>query len=218
MKPALLILAALAAAPQEKLETSRHPWLKFGIGTRVAYTITSEMGALRQEGRLTHVLKEVKDDRYTVEVKVAQLGIEQTLEEKDGLPVRIGQEKLTVGGKELSCTVWESKGTRGPHAASGKYWLAEGIAAPVKIVSKVEGQEENEMTAAALEDKVTAAGKDYLCVRLEGKSKGPLGEAETTVWVSDQVPGGLVRMVGKGKVQGAVATTTVEIVGTAEKK
>jgi hypothetical protein len=218
MKAAVLLLVALVALPQEKLESSRHPWLKFKVGTSVAYTITSEMGALRQEGRLTHVLKEAKDGAYTVEVKVAQLGIEQTLEEKDSLPVKVGQEKLTVAGKELACTVWESKGTRGPHAASSKVWLAEGIATPVKIIAKVEGQEENEMTAAAFEEKVTAAGKEYACARLEGKSKGPLGEAQATVWVSDQVPGGLVKMVGKGKVQGALATTTLELAGVSEKK
>ncbi len=214
----LALLALLALLPQEKLDPSRHPWLKFKVGTSVAYTLTSEVGALKQEGRLTHVLKEVRETDYTVEVKVAQLGLEQTLEGKDGVPVKVGEEKLAVAGKDLSCTVWESKGTRGPHATTGKYWMAEGIPIAVKIVTKVEGQEDNEMTAVAFGEKVTAAGREYACVKLEGKSKGPLGEAQTTLWASDQVPGGLVRMIGKGKVQGNAATTTVELAGVSEKK
>lgn len=219
MKLVALALAALALpAPQEKLDKARHPWMKFAPGTSVAYTLTSEVGALKQEGRLTHRLKEVTEAGYTVEVKVAQLGIEEALEEKDGVPVKVGQEKLTVAGRELSCTVWESKGNRGPHASSGRYWLAEGVPTAVKIVSKVEGQEDNEMTATSLEEKVTAAGREYACVRLEGKSKGPLGETAATVWISDQVPGGLVKLVTKGKVQRNAAVTTIELAGLSVKK
>src|SRR5262245_1078707 len=200
MKFALLALAAVAL-PQEKLENAFHPWLKFKPGTSVAYTLTSEVGALKQEGRLTQTLKEAAETGFTLEVKVAQLGLEQAIEEKSGVPVKVGQERLVIGGKVLDCTVWESKGTRGPLPTTGKIWLAEGIAVPVRMVSKVEGQEDNEMTAAALEEKVTAAGREYACVRLEGTSKGPLGEAQTTLWASGQVPGGLVKMIGKGKVQ-----------------
>jgi len=219
MKLVALAFAALAlATPQEKLDKARHPWMRFAPGMSVAYTLTSEVGALKQEGRLTHRLKEVTEAGYAVEVKVAQLGIEEALEEKDGIPVKVGQEKLTVAGKELSCTVWESKGSRGPHASSGRTWLAEGVPMAVKIVSKVEGQEDNEVTATSLEEKVTAAGREYACVRLEGKSKGALGEATTLVWTSDQVPGGLVKLVMKGKIQGNAAITTIELAGMSVKK
>ncbi len=220
MKLGSTLLAALAigAAPQERLETSRHPWMKHAPGTTVAYTFTSEVGALKQEGRITHVLKSTGDEGYTVEVKIAQLGTEQTLEEKDAVPVRAGREKLTLAGRELDCTVWESKGSRGPAAATGKFWLAEGIAMPVRVVSRVEGQEEYDLSATSLEEKLSAAGKEYACVKLEGKTKGPLGEAETELWVSDRVPGGAVKMVARAKVQGNAATTILELAGVSEKK
>jgi hypothetical protein len=213
-----ILLLLLLALPQEKLDVSRHPWMRHAAGASVSYTLTQELGALKQEGRLTHKLKEVTAAGYTVGIQVSQLAGEQTLEEKDSVPVKVGEEKLTVAGKELACAVWESKGSRGPAASAGKYWLAPGVPVAVRIVASVEGQEELELAAVAFDEKVSAAGKEYACVKLQGKSKGPFGEAETTLWASDQVPGGLVRMIGKGKVQGVVATTTLELQAVAVKK
>lgn len=216
MKP-LLLLAVLAHAPQEKLDASRHPWLRFKAGTSVAYKVTSEVGVLKEESQMTYSLKEIDEGGFTLEVKVAGIGKEQAMDGKEGPYLKVGEEKVRVAEKDHACTIWESKGQRGPYSTKTRYWLAEGIAVPLRLVSQVDAQE-SDVVATSLSEKLAIGGKEYDCVRLEGKTKNAQGEAETTVWLSDPVPGRLVKIAAKGKVQGAGMTTTVELAGVSEKK
>lgn len=194
---ALLLAAAPAAAQDEKLPASKHHWMKWKTGTTTQYKLNLEFGGQKQELEITYKLTEVAAGSYTIMV-VTKGGADEERTEKQDVPVKSGQEKITVAGKELACTVWKSKGTRNDVAGEQTFWIAEGTSMPVKMAAKTEGQEEYEVTATSLKEEVTVGGKKYECVRLAGKMILGGGEMEIVFWMSDKIPGGPAKVELKG--------------------
>jgi hypothetical protein len=60
------------------------------------------------------------------------------------------------------------------------------------------------------EETVKVGGKEYKAKFYETKTKTPSGDVEGKIWMSDEVPGGMLKM--ESKLSGAVAgTTTMEV-------
>lgn len=206
----LLPGAAFARAQGEKLDPSRHPWMRHKPGTVVKYKMTAQVGSLRQEGEVFFKLADVRADGYTLKVQYRMSGQEQEREESEGVPERAGQEKIQVAGKERECTVWKAAGKRGDKPSESKFWLADGIPVPVRVASKTTGEEEVELAAERLEEDVAAAGKKFSCVKLAGKMKSAAAESEVSLWMSDKIPGFWVKMEMVVTVQGQKLVTTFE--------
>jgi hypothetical protein len=192
-----LFLALPAAAPQEaqpeKFPASKHLWMRWKPGTRVTYALTQQVPTGKHEGDMVFALREVTAEGYVITVRTRLPGFEREQSEKESVPRKAGEEKITVGGKEQTATVWKSSGRRDEGETERRAWLVDGLNVPVKTVSKTKG-EEFELAAESLKDEVAVAGKKVPCVKLSGKMNTPQGPATITVWMTDQVPGGIARM------------------------
>ncbi len=209
-----LLIATLAA--QDVLEPARHPWMAWKPGAAARYRITLELGATRQEGGIAYTLAESGPRGYTLKVLASQLNQELASEQQDAAPVRAGGDSLSVDGKEISTTSWTSRGVRGGLVCETRLWLRPEGGAPLKMTSNIDGQEDLTLAAAALEDVVKAAGREFRCVRLEGRDV--LKNHQVTAWFSPEVPGGLVKMVTRAKRSGQDLVSTLELTETVEKK
>ena len=209
-----LLLATLAA--QDALEPARHPWMAWKPGAVARYRIDLELGSTRQEGGIDYSLIETGPRGYRLKVVAAQLNQELTSEQKDDAPVRAGADSITVEGKDVSTTSWSSRGVRGGLVSETRLWLRPEGGAPLKMTSKIDGQEDLTLTAAALEEVVKAAGREIRCVRLEGRDV--LKNHQVTAWFSPEVPGGLVKMVTRAKRGGQDLVSTLELTQTVDRK
>jgi hypothetical protein len=210
----LLLLAGLCA--QDTLEPARHPWMAWKPGAAARYRVVLELGAARQDGAVRYTLAETGPRGYTLAVVASQLNKELSSEQQDAAPVRAGAETLAVDGKDVATSSWASRGLRGGLACDTRLWLRPEGGAPLKMTSKIDGQEDLTLTAAALEDVVKAAGRELRCVRLEGRDA--VKNHHVTAWFSPDVPGGLVKMVTTAKVQGQELRSTLELTDLVEKK
>ncbi len=209
-----LLFAALAA--QDALEPARHPWMAWKPGAAARYRITLELGAARQDGGIAYTLADTGPRGYTLKVLASQLNKELLSEQQDAAPLRAGNESITVDGKDISTSSWTSRGVRGGLVCETRLWLRPEGGAPLKMTSKIDGQEDLTLAAAALEDVVKAAGREIRCVRLEGRDA--LKNHQVTAWFSPEVPGGLVKMVTRAKRGGQDLVSTLELTETVDKK
>jgi hypothetical protein len=185
-------------------------------GAAARYRVVVELGAARQEGGVAYTLKESGPDGVVLAVVATQLNQELRSEQVDGPARRHGQETLRLGERTFDCGVWLSRGRRGGFPSETRLWLRTDGGAPLRVTSKVEGQEELSLAAAALDDVVQAAGRDFRCARLDGHDV--LKKQEVNAWYSPDVPGGLVRMISRGKAGGQDLSTTLELVSLVEKR
>jgi hypothetical protein len=149
-------------------------------------------------------------------VVATQLDKQIRSDQREDVPVREKNEAVAVGGQSIACGVWLARGSRGGLASECRLWLRPDGGAPLRMTSKIAGQEDLALGAAALEDVVQAAGREFRCVRLEGRDV--LKNQEVTAWFSPDVPGGLVKMVTKGKANGQDFVSTLELTAVVEKK
>ena len=214
-----MLALLLLLAPQDRVPSDSHPWLRFKAGASATYSSKITYGALTQEGALTYTLKEVgADGRYVVAVKAAQLGQEATSEEAFGAPVKTGTETIRVGDRDFACTIWTSTGARGGKPQTARWWIADGAPLPLRVHLTVEGEEDFDVTARALDEALTAGGRAYACLRLEGRSKNGVEESRVVLWSSPEVPGGVVRLTGAGTLKGQRITSTLELSAAAAGK
>jgi len=190
-KPILALAAALLLAPQDEFDKSKHPWLKWKEGATVEYTMSQEMGEMKNEGSYTLKLSKVTDKGYTVMTTVDMGGSSNDTEDTQELPVKDGEESVTVGEDKYDCVIWKNKGSRSGEESETRIWLAKDKGLPVKLVTK--GKQGFEVTATKFGENVEADGKKYECVRLEGKMEMGQNEAKFTMWYSPEVPGGAVQ-------------------------
>jgi len=213
-----LVLLGLVLLPQDRIPSDRHPWLRHTPGAKAAYKSTLQYGALTQEGGLTYALTEAGDDgRYTISVKAAQLGQEATSEETFGAPAKTGAETIRVGDRDFACTIWTSTGRRGGKPQTARWWIADGAPLPLRVHLAVEGEEDFDVTAQALDEALTIDGRRYACMRLEGRSRTGGEESRVVLWSSPEVPGGVVRLTGAGTLKGQRITSTLEITAASAK-
>ena len=191
----LLLLAIVAAVPQEKLDRSKHPWAKWKIGAYTKYKIVQQAGENKAEGTGTSTLTKVTDDEYVTTTKYdfGEQKIEE--EETETIPVKDGEETLTVEGKKYECTIWKSTSTKGEKKTEYRVWATKKDARLLKVVGK--GGSDLDITAAAMSESVEVAGKKYDCVRLEGSVKEEGRDGKAVFWMTEGIPGGLVKMEAK---------------------
>jgi hypothetical protein len=206
----------LLAALQETLDPARHPWMAWKPGAAARYTVVLELGPARQIGAVAYTLAEVDARGCSLKVVATQLDKHITSEQRENLPVLEKTEAVTVDGKPYACGVWKAGGLRGGLAAETRVWLRPEGGAPLRMTSKIDGQEDLTLVAVALEDVVKAAGRELRCVRLEGRDV--LKNHIVQAWFSSNVPGGLVKMVTTAKVNGQALTSTLELGDVVEKK
>jgi hypothetical protein len=210
----MLLLTLLLS--QEVLEASKHPWMAWKPGASARYKVVLELGAARQEGGVSYTLAEVGLRDCLLKVVATQLSQQIASEQRENLPTRAGTEPVAVAGQSYSCGVWASRGLRGGLASDTRLWLRPEGGAPLRMTSKIDGQEDLALVAVALEDVVKAAGRELRCVRLEGRDI--LRDHVVQAWFSPDVPGGLVKMVTTGKVKGQALTSTLELTDVVEKR
>lgn len=210
----MLLLTLLLA--QETLDPARHPWMAWKPGAAARYTVVLELGPARQIGAVSYTLAEVDARGCSLKVVATQLDKHITSDQRENLPVLEKTEAVDVGGRSFSCGVWKAGGLRGGLASETRVWLRAEGGAPLRMTSKVDGQEDLTLVAVALEDVVKAAGRELRCVRLEGRDV--LKNHVVQAWFSPDVPGGLVKMVTTAKVNGQALTSTLELGDVVEKK
>lgn len=210
----MLTLALLLS--QELLEPAKHPWMAWKPGAAARYTVVLELGAARQVGSVSYTLADAGLRGCALKVVATQLDKTITSEQTESLPARDGNEAVSVDGKSFECGIWKARGLRGGFACDTRLWLRPDGGAPLRMTSKVDGQEDLSLVAVALEDLVKAAGRELRCVRMEGRDalKGHVVQA----WFSADVPGGLVKMVTTAKVKGQALSSTLELTDVVEKK
>jgi hypothetical protein len=125
------------------------------------------------------------------------------------------EETLKVDGKEHACAVWASAGKRGEKAVSTRLWLSGVSECPLKMTWKAGEGEGGEFSATKLGEKLSAGGKEFDAVLLEGEMvTNELGTVKGKLWMHPSVPGGVVRMqVGNDDTK-----ITLELVGFEAKR
>ena len=102
--------------------------------------------------------------------------------------IKTGKEDLPLEGKTFACEIRERRGTRRwitPGVkANGGVLKSEAISGTVKVLSRV----------LKLEEKVRVGSATVTCWVREDVTETPDQKTTRTHWISDEVPGGLVRM------------------------
>ena len=206
----------LLAALQETLDPARHPWMAWKPGAAARYTVVVELGAARHEGGLAYTLAEVGPRGCALKVVATQLDKQISSDQQEGLPALEKTEAVAVGDQSFACGVWKAAGRRGGLACETRLWLRPDGGAPLRMTSKIDGQEDLALVAVALDDPVKAAGRELRCVRLEGRDA--VKNHAVQIWCSPDVPGGLVQMVTTAKVNGQALSSILRLVDVVEKK
>lgn len=210
MKTALALLALLPLL-QEKFPVQDHAWLRYKQGSWIKNQVTVEAAGKVTEGLQQLTLKEVTGDDYTVEDTGTFGGQPSTpMVYQSGNAVKIGTEKLTIAGTEYGCTIWKSLGKKNGEPTDTRFWIPEGKKNPVKVTFK-QPDAEGEMTARALDDKVTAMGRVFSCARLEGKIRWGEVDGTITTWLCQEVPTSQIRMDVVLGGEGRVSKMRVEV-------
>jgi hypothetical protein len=213
------VLLAAAAAAADLL---REPWAGFAPGSFVhqkttAKTSVASRGDTVTESRTTLVAADGAKVTLKSEFRVADgawQGHEMTIdpavkgEVAAPRPEALGDEKLTVDGREVVCrkqrTVAEGITTVSwTHADLGL----------VRSESRSEGGGRTDTILEKLAEKVRAGTGDVECRRMRTITTSEVGTSETTMWLSPAVPGGVARsetMTIQGTVRLTMFTETLE--------
>ncbi len=192
---------------QEKLDPSKHPWAKWKTGAWAKYNLVRQVADDRTTGTMTTTLTKVTGEGYTTNAKY-MFGGETFDEEKfETIPVKDGEETLTVEGKKYECAIWKSTSKKGEKKTEYRVWATKSGDRPLKLVGQ--GDARLEVAAIKLSESVEVSGKKYDCIRLEGKVTRPGHDGKLTWWMAEGIPGGLVK--GEEEFSG-----DLELTGTLE--
>lgn len=185
-------LLAIGAGAQD-LDAERHPWRKWKEGAGVTWRITRVQKDKREEETLQEVL---------IKVEAKQIVLKQTWEKSrpkerrltESRPQKDGEETLKIDGKEFKCVIWKFRGARDGETIETRRWYAEGCNAPLKVAYRFGTGIRGEFIATNLKDAVSACGTTFECVKLEGQWKQEEKvSSKMTLWLSPEVPGGVVK-------------------------
>jgi len=195
-----MLLAAAPIAAQDRADAP-YSWTHFKPGTSTRSRITI-VGGAASERMIT--LKEVTDKEIVFEMVnfaiPAKEGKKSILREPrfrlDG--GKVAEETLKFKGVDHKCRVLKAnyESSAGVKAEE-RYWIAEGVAFPLKLVDVSSGAESwmnGEMNSilVSLDEELTIAGRKLKCAKYEATLKGPRTGSLTT-WMCSEIPGGLVR-------------------------
>lgn len=187
-----LALAAPAVCAQD-LDPERHPWRKWDEGAAVTWKIVRRQKQKQEEETLQEVLTRVEAEQIVLK----QIWEKSTPRERrltESRPQKDGEETVKIEGKEYRCVIWKFRGARENETVETRRWYAEDLDAPVKVVYRFSSGIRGEFVATSLKDPVTACGRTFDCVRLEGQWKQEEKiSSRMTLWLSPKVPGGVVK-------------------------
>jgi hypothetical protein len=204
--PTLWVLAFLLQGPVE--------WEGFGPGSSAEYTITGKRDGAAVRTTEKSLLKEVTESDVVVSLEsVDAAGGRSRVDMKYPLPRRhvpkeeegrkTGDESLTIDGKSYDCEIFERKGVRrwvcAAASANRGVLKTESISGSVQLITRV----------LKVEEKVAVGTNTVTCwVREEITDTG---DQKTTrkSWISDEVPGGIVRSELKQVRNGETLVETV---------
>ena len=149
---ALLVAVCTAGAgtalAQELVDNPQYTsWAKHKPGTSVTMKMTQAMGGQNRDMELKQTLKEVTPDQVTIELQMSAMGQQMpatplTIKKKvtpdeakyGQLPPgakadvkEVGNETVTVAGKEYNCKVSEVTGEAQGSKSKGKLWRSEEV-------------------------------------------------------------------------------------------
>ncbi len=207
---------ALALPAGQDFDKTKHQWGKWKVDTRIKFKMTIEVGGQSIEGEYRSALTELKDKEYTLRHASSVMGAEQEEFETETYGEKKGEEKIKVGDQEHECVVWASSGKRGEKELSSRLWIPAGKETPLKMTWKAGDDESGEFTATKMSENLSAGGKDYDCVLLEGEMTSPElgGTLKGKMWMHPSVPGGVVRL----DLSGDQAKIAVELADVDAKK
>jgi hypothetical protein len=174
-------------------------WERFAPGSWVEHRTTGTREGQPVKDVVKTSLKDVTDLQLILLVDtIDTAGGRGRLEMKYPLPqraapkeeegTRTGQEELTVDGKTFACEIRERRGVRRwicPSAkANGGVLKSEAISGTVKVLSRV----------LKLEEKVPVGSATVTCWSREDITDTGDQKTTRTHWISEEVPGGLVRL------------------------
>lgn len=190
---------------QDTLDPDMHPWAKYGEGSWVKMKMVTAMGAMgTQEGTMQQTLKSKGDGEYTTLTKTSMMGQENEQEETETLPTSAGTETLEIGGESYECTIWET--TEDDGSTGTKVWMTdEGKA----LQFEGDGMK---ATAVKVRQEINVGGESYMCVVLEGKMENQGMAGTVKMWLTDNVPGGFIKMEMEMEMgEMGKMTTTIEM-------
>lgn len=205
----MLTLLVLSLALQGPVE-----WERFGPGSSAEYAITGKRDGAAVRATEKSLLKDVTESDVVVSLEsVDAAGGRSLVDMKYPLarrPVpkedegrKTGDETLTIDGKSYDCEILERKGVRrwvcAAVTANRGVLKTESISGSVQLITRV----------LKVEEKVTVGTNTVVCwVREEITDTG---DQKTTrkSWISDEVPGGIVRSELKQVRNGEILVETV---------
>jgi len=215
MKQLVLVLAGVAVAgsgafAQQAFDKERHHWAKYKVGTSITFKMTVETGGNKAEGSLKQELKEAGASSFKLVHMYDMAGQKSQEEETEEMPTRSGEETLKIAGKEYTCVVWSSKSKKGESEGATRFWLADGVKAPLKLEIK-DGEDVSTLTAVSLSEKIKAGGKEYDCVKLEGGMASGGQKGKGTLWLHPDIPSMTVRMDVSFQAEMGAMETSLEV-------
>jgi hypothetical protein len=188
----MIALLLLLPSLQDKLPAEEHCWLRFKTGTWVKSVITIEDGGRTDQGIQTLSLTERDGDKYVIE-EASTLSLGPKTLNRTAAAVKTGKAEVTIQGKPVACTIWTATGERNGSPTETRYWIPEGGKDPVRVAFRQDGVE-GEMTAVSLKETLKVGDRTFSCVKLQGKVATVRGRGPMTVWTTNEIPGGQVRM------------------------
>ena len=174
-------------------------WERFAPGSWAEHRTTGTRGGQPVKEVVKTSLKDITDLELVliIETTDAEGGrvvgnlkypLPQRAAPKEEAGTKVGQEELTVDGRIFACEIRERRGARrwisSGVKANGGLLKSEAISARVKVLSRV----------LKLEEKVRVGTATVTCWVREDVTETGDQKTTRTHWISDEVPGGLVRV------------------------
>lgn len=196
---------------------NRHEWAKFGEGTWVKIRATMKViipgvDTPPQKTTIKKTLKEVTEDKLTLQIEEETMGIKEKTEETIPLDPgsdphtkweKKGTEDIEAAGKTFTCEVWILTEKKEGAESVSTLWINEDVqGSVVKITTKVKAEDEEmtmEMILVKQGETIKVKDKELKCDVMKGTVVMPMGRQEVTEYYCEEVPGFMVKGVMKGK-------------------
>ncbi|MBI4563899.1 MAG: hypothetical protein HY716_04300 [Planctomycetes bacterium] len=202
---ASLLVAAANSQEKKKFDPSKHPWVKYKVGSRVCYKGVANTPM----GEVTNVLRrelvKVAAGNFIIKETHNFKGKELTEMKMSALPTYVKADKVKVGSEEYPCHVWKSVEKGKTRKTESLVWIDE----KNRILKvKSDGGEEIDAVAEELDVEIEVGDKKVSCTKMEGTLRSSMAgiKGKITLWATDQIPGGMAKMILDPEVGGVKMT------------